>query len=117
MARKDKTPSYVLELEMRTNALERKILDKKMRIRKQIYNAYLGEALKRLSAVLADKPYRFTVNAKQAISAKYHIAKAKKANQRTAEEKEIMRECKRQADELHAIEQSYDYSEYQLHAN
>ncbi|MCG7336160.1 transposase [Sporosarcina sp. ACRSM] len=115
MARKDRTPSYVLELEMRTTARDRKILDKKMRIGKQIYNACLGEAQKRLRAVLADKPYRLTVKAKQAISAKYHIAKAKKAKKRTAEEKEIMRECKRLADELHAIEQSYGYSEYQLH--
>ena len=117
MTRKDTTPSYVLELEMRTTALDRKILDKKMRIGKQIYNASLAKLKNDWVLFLRISPIGLTVNAKQAISAKYHIAKAKKANQRTAEEKEIMCECKRQADELHAIEQSYDYSEYQLHAN
>src|SRR5690625_4968536 len=116
MARKDTTPSYVLELEMKTTAYDRKILGKKTRIGKNIYNSCLGEALKRLRAVLADKTYRITVKTKQAISAKYHTAKAKKANERTVEEKESMREFKRLIDEIHAIEQSYGYSEYQLHA-
>ena len=116
MARRDATPSYVLELEMKTTVYDRKVLDKKMRIGKNIYNACLGEAQKRLRAVLADKTYRMTVKTKQAISAKYHSAKAKKANERTAEEKEIMREYKRLTDEIHAMEQSYGYSEYQLHA-
>ncbi len=109
-------PSYVLELEMRTTARDRKVLDKKMRIGKHIYNACLGEAQKRLSAVIADKTYRMTVKEKQASSAKYHNAKAKKANKRTAEEKEIMRKFKRLTDEIHTIEQIYGYSEYQLHA-
>ncbi|HLS61708.1 MAG TPA: hypothetical protein VK044_11300, partial [Virgibacillus sp.] len=116
MARKDTTPSYVLELEMKTTAYDRKVLGKKTRIGKNIYNSCLGEALKRLRAVLADKTYRMTVKTKQAISVKYHTAKAKKANKRTVEEKEIMREFKRLIDEIHAIEQSYGYSEYQLHA-
>src|SRR5690625_7704044 len=96
MARKDTTPSYVLELEMKTTAYDRKVLGKKTRIGKNIYNSCLGEALKRLRAVLADKTYRMTVKTKQAISVKYHTAKAKKANKRTVEEKEIMREFKRQ---------------------
>ncbi|MCF3941976.1 hypothetical protein [Oceanobacillus alkalisoli] len=68
MARRDATPSYVLELEMKTTVYDRKVLDKKMRIGKNIYNACLGEAQKRLRAVLADKTYRMTVKTKQAIS-------------------------------------------------
>ncbi len=90
MARKGTTPSYVLELEMKTTAYDRKILGKKTRIGKNIYNSCLGEALKRLKAVLADKIYRMTLKAKQAISTKYKTAKAQQANKRTAEEKEIM---------------------------
>src|SRR5690625_2593362 len=116
MVRTDTTPSYVLELEMKTTAYDRKVLGKKTRIGKNIYNSCLGEALKRLRAVLADRTYRMTVKTKQAISAKYHTAKAKKANKRTAKEKKVMREFKRLIDEIHAIEQSYGYSEYQLHA-
>lgn len=116
MARKDSTSSYVLELEMKTTTYDRKILGKKTRIGKNIYNSCLGEALKRLKAVLADKTYRMTVKTKQAISAEYHAAKAKKANKRTIEEKEIMDEFKRLTEEIHALEQNYGYSEYQLHA-
>ena len=116
MARKDTTSSYVLELEMKTTAYDRKILGKKTRIGKSIYNSCLGEALKRLKAVLADKTYRMTVKIKQAISTEYHAAKAKKANKRTTEEKEIMDEFKRLTEEIHALEQNYGYSEYQLHA-
>jgi hypothetical protein len=116
VARKSTTPSYVLELEMKTTVYDRKILGKKTRIGKDIYNSCLGEALKRLKAVLADKTYRMTVKAKQAISTKYKTAKAQQANKRTAEEKEILREFKRLTVEIHAIEQRYGYSEYQLHA-
>ena len=116
MARKDATPSYVLELEMKTTAYDRKILGKKTRIGKSIYNSCLGEALKRLKAVLADKTYRMTVKAKQAILTKYKTAKAQQTNKRIAEEKEVMREFKRLTVEIHVIEQRYGYSEYQLHA-
>ena len=116
MARKDTTSSYVLELEMKTTAYDRKILDKKMRIGKNIYNACLGEAQKRLRAVRADKTYRMTVKLKQAISATYHTAKVKQANQRTAKEKDIISQWKQIIDEIYAIEQGYGYSEYQLHA-
>ncbi len=91
MARKDTSPSYVLELEMKTTAYDRKILGKKTRIGKSIYNSCLGEALKRLKAVLADKTYRMTVKAKQQISTKYKTAKAQQANKRTKKAKEIMR--------------------------
>ncbi len=56
-----------------------------------------------------------TVKAKQAISAKYKTAKAQQANKRTPKEKEIVREFKRLTNEIHVMEQSYGYSEYQLH--
>ena len=55
---KAKTPSYVLELELQVNKRQRDFLEKKMRIAKAIYNTCLGEALKRLKAVRADKTYR-----------------------------------------------------------
>src|SRR5690625_2143883 len=65
MVRKDTTPSYVLELEMKTTAYDRKILGKKTRIGKNIYNSCLGAALKRLKAVLADRSYRMNIKTKQ----------------------------------------------------
>ena len=116
MAKKDTTSSYVLELEMRTSASDRKILDKKMRIGKQIYNACLGEAQKRLKAVLADKTYRITVQAKLASSTNYHIAKTKQATKRTTAEKECIAAYERLTKALREIEQNYGYSAYQLHA-
>jgi len=115
MAKKDTTPSYVLELEMRTTAYDRKILAKKMRIGKQVYNACLGEAQKRLKAVLADKTYRITVQTKRTLSTNYHSAKEKQAKNRIAAEKELMATYERLTKELHTIEQSYGYSAYQLH--
>lgn len=58
MVRKDTTRSYVLELEMKTFSYDHKIIGKKTRIGKKIYNSRLGEALKRLRTVLAEKTYR-----------------------------------------------------------
>lgn len=55
---KETTPSFVLELELMVNPHERKVLNKKLNIGRQIYNACLGQALKRLRAVLSDKSYK-----------------------------------------------------------
>ena len=85
---KSATPSYILEFEFRTNSQEVKVLDKKMRIAKSIYNTCLGYAQKRLKAVLADKEYRQLV--------KEPSSKARN-------------------DRLREIERSYGSSEYQVH--
>ena len=86
---KVKTTSFVLELELSMNSHERAILKKKLNIGRQIYNACLGEALKRLNKVQADKEYRLVLEQE----------KSKERNQRLKE-----------------IERFHGYSEYQLHA-
>ncbi|MBP7129182.1 MAG: transposase [Trichococcus flocculiformis] len=86
---KAKTPSYVLELELQVNKRQRDFLEKKMRIAKAIYNTCLGEALKRLKAVRADKTYRELVAEKGGVD---------------------------RVKALRGIELAYGYSEYQLHA-
>ncbi len=85
---KEKTPSFVFEMELRLNPHEKKIVRKKMDIGRRIYNACLGEALKRLHKVQADKEYRALLN----------DPKSKKRNARLKE-----------------IERGYGYSEYDLH--
>ena len=85
---KTKTPSFVLELELSLNSHEKAILKKKMNIGRQIYNAYLGEALKGLHKIQADPEYRLVLT-------------QEKSKERTRRLKEI--------------ERSHGYSEYQLH--
>lgn len=87
-AKKPKTPSYILEFELKVNAQQRKLLDVKMRVAKQVYNACLGYATKRLKAVLADQEYRLLVKTEA----------SKERNER-----------------LRGIEKFYGYSEYDLH--
>jgi len=81
--------TYTIEFELVTTAHDRKILNTKLKVAKAIYNACLGEALKRLRAVLADKEYHTLVFSK----------KAKGYRKRIKE-----------------IEREYGYSEYDLHA-
>lgn len=85
---KAKTASFVLELELSMNSHEQAILKKKLNIGRQIYNACLGEALKRLHKVQADKEYRLVLD-------------QEKSNERNQRLKEI--------------ERFHGYSEYQLH--
>ncbi|MER2106058.1 MAG: RNA-guided endonuclease TnpB family protein [Solibacillus sp.] len=86
---KVKTPSYIVELELSVNPQERKQVETKMRVAKQIYNACLAHASKCLEKVLADKSYRL-----------------------------LLKEASSQArnNRLREIERAYGYSEYQLHA-
>ena len=85
---KAKTASFVLELELVLNPHERSILKKKLNISRQIYNACLGEALKRLHKIQADKDYRLILSQEKS---------------------------KERAQQLKEIERRYGYSEYQLH--
>lgn len=86
---KAKTESFVLEFELLLNSHERAVLKKKLNVARQIYNACLGEILKRLHKVQADKEYR-------------NLLSLEKSRERTQR--------------LREIERSYGYSEYQLHA-
>lgn len=85
---KAKTESFVLELELVVNPHELKVIQKKLNVGRQIYNACLGEALKCLHKVQSDPEYR-------------SLLKEPTSRERNARLREI--ECK------------YGYSEYQLH--
>ena len=82
-----KTPSFIVELELSLNSHEKAIIKKKLNIARQIYNACLGEALKGLHRVQADKEYQ-------------ELLKQPKSKERSARLKEI--------------ELAHGYSEYQL---
>ena len=86
---KANTESFVLELELCAGSHEQAVLRKKLNIARQIYNACLGEALKRLHKVQNDKGYQ-----------------------------ELLREpsSRERNRQLKEIELAYGYSEYQLHA-
>lgn len=99
--KKEKTPSFVLERELIVNPHEAKLLRRNMEIGRQIYNAVLGESLKRLHKVQSDSAYRETVRSIQAL----------KEPKTRAEEKEKARLTRLAKD----IEYSYGYSEYQMH--
>lgn len=81
--------SFVLERELFLNVAEKSIIKKRLNIARQIYNACLGEALKRLHKVQIDEEYRT-------------LLKEEKSRERS--------------ERLREIERSYGYSEYQLHA-
>ena len=80
--------SFILELELSLNTQETAIIKKRIDIGRQIYNACLGKALKRLHKVQVDKEYRALLQEEA---------------------------TKARTDRLKEIERSYGYSEYQLH--
>ena len=82
------TNSFVLELELVLDPHERAVVNKYLEIGRQIYNACLGEALKRLHKVQNDKGYQA-------------FLKEPKSGERNKK--------------LRIIEEAYGYSEYQLH--
>lgn len=55
---KQKTPSFVLELPLRTTPAERKTLQKRLDAGRQIYNAALGEGLRRLDLMRQSKAWQ-----------------------------------------------------------
>ena len=109
------TPSFVLELELLTTPQERKTLYKKLNIGRQVYNACLGEALKRLHKIQHDKAYGLLLQ--ELKSVKQKLQTLEKLEKSPIEQ---IRELKRQKtfiqSELKSIELQYGYSDYQLHS-
>lgn len=114
---KAKTPSFVLELELFLTPHECKQLKKKLNIGRQIYNACLGEALKRLHKIQNDKAYGMLVKALKALIKRIAALEKQPASK---EQKETLKQLKQQKTRLMAecksIELAFGYSEYQLHA-
>ena len=114
---KTKTPSFVLELELSLNPHERKLVKKKLNIGRQIYNACLGEALKRLHKIQNDKNYQISLVSLKKLNSEINSFKNKKLSK---EQRNLLKQLNIQKtslqSELKDIELSYGYSEYQLHA-
>ncbi|MDC3425899.1 transposase [Aquibacillus sp. 3ASR75-11] len=87
MARKTK-PTYTIELPLHIPPWQQHLLEKKFKIARNVYNACLGEALKRHKAVKSDKEYR-------------KLLKESKSKERDKQ--------------LSAIRLTYGFSEYGIH--
>ena len=55
---KAKTPSFIHEIKLKTTPGQRKVLDIRLDVARQVYNACLGESLKRLKLMRESKIYR-----------------------------------------------------------
>ena len=55
---KQTTPTFTIELKLKTNEQEESVLDKRFRIGNHIYNVMVKEAKRRLNNLLADKEYK-----------------------------------------------------------
>src|SRR5579859_8287236 len=58
MSKKAKTPSFVTELPLTVDASQEHILLSRLEAGRQVYNACLGEALKRREALLHSRAYQ-----------------------------------------------------------
>ena len=78
MAKKSKTPSYVLTLPLKLEPFQMDVIDKRLEISRKIYNAVLGLSLKRYNALLESKEYRKNETKLKNINKEYYAAKLKK---------------------------------------
>ena len=97
MAKKERTPSFILELELKTRIKDEHILNKRIKLAIMLYNMALNYCNKRLKAVKADKEYRGLLKVKKKLKAKENKEQIKAINKRLKE-----------------IEVSYGYSENQV---
>lgn len=96
MAKKETTPSFVIEFELKTKTRDEHILNKRIKLAIMLYNMALNYTNKRLKAVRADKEYRRLLNEKKKLKLKEDKERIKAINVRLKE-----------------IEVSYGYSENQ----
>ena len=96
MAKKERTPSFIIELELKTSIKDEHILNKRIKIAIMLYNMALNYSNKRLKAVRADKEYRFLLKEKKKLKAKKNKERIQAINEKLKE-----------------IEVSYGYSENQ----
>lgn len=96
MAKKETTPSFIIELELETSIKDEHILNKRIKLAIMLYNMALNYSNKRLKAVRADKEYRGLLNEKKRLKVKDNKGRTKAIDKRLKE-----------------IEVSYGYSENQ----
>lgn len=70
MAEKEKTPSFIIELELKTSIKDEHILNKRIKLAIMLYNMALNYSNKKLKAVRADKEYRGLLKEKKKLNTK-----------------------------------------------
>lgn len=108
MAKKEKTPSYVLTLQLKTSLYDETILNKRLEIGRKIYNAVLGEALTRYNTMRERKVYRKLYNKLKAVNKKFY--NCKNDNKKAV----IDKERKRLYREMNKLYEPFGLTEYSL---
>lgn len=108
MPRKSKTPTYVLTLQLKTKPYEEDILNKRLEIGRKIYNAVLGEGLKRYNVMTERKAYRKLNNRLKDINKRYHNCKDDKKKEAIAKERKLLYK------EMNSLYESFGLTEYSL---
>ena len=85
MAKKERTPSFIIELELKTSIKDEHIINKRIKIAVMLYNMALNYSIKRLKAVRADKEYRGLLKEKKKLKAKKNKEQIKSINERLRE--------------------------------
>ena len=96
MSKKETTPSFILELELKVSKKDEHILNKRIKLAIMLYNMALKYSNKRLKAVRADKEYR------ELLKEKKKLKKEDKERRKSINER------------LKEIEIGYGYSENQV---
>ena len=97
-----KTPSYIAEFEVQTTSQDRRVLRSRREAGRQLYNAVLGEALRRLARMRKDPGF-------EAAKAMPRGSSAKNA---TAQQKA---EAKARRDAFAALREQHGFREFDLH--
>lgn len=111
MGKRYSTPSFILELEMAVTNHDRKILKKKVKIGKLLYNACLRKGQKLLRGLLAEPDYQ------NAVTKKNKISKQLKDSSKTMDKDRksaLLAEKKEVNSFLFQFETAFGYTEYSM---
>ncbi|MGO1370765.1 MAG: RNA-guided endonuclease TnpB family protein [Senegalia sp. (in: firmicutes)] len=107
--KKKKNPTYILELKLDTEIYHEHILNKRFEIGRKIYNAVLGEGLKRYNHLKRMRIYKALLNELIKTNKNIKTSKNKKSN------KELNIRKKEIAKNLNDLRKNYGVTEYSLH--
>ncbi|MBS4538315.1 transposase [Clostridium sp. D2Q-11] len=110
MKKKNKRPSYILELRLETEKYQEDILNKRLEIGRQMYNATLGEALKRYNHLKRSRKY------KELMKELIDINKKINNNKDNKKEKKLNKERKIIITKLNELRKESKLTEYDLHS-
>ena len=96
---KSKTPSFIHELPLKVNPIEANVLRKRLEANRQLYNACLGEALRRLNPMRQSNIWQ----------------EAREMSQNIKDRKGKSKPNKERAESFKQAREEYGFSEYSLH--